>query len=432
MSRGKPPSRFTGQPTELAIRNGIPGVLSGENMSTFNSFRELGNSELFGLLRRNPGPMVDYAECKVLTTTERVEILENWCISKSDYSDNWNAGIFVPSTATPIPTTEKVAKMPEPVTVPPTDNSILGGIELIATVAAQKVCTEMLEKFEAPVENNSDSIKEMVDAALEELRPNVTNVTVNGVVQGSVEGVQHEAFEKILKIAAIGQNVFMPGEPGTGKSQIAENICKALGIEFNFLSCSGIPQDHLIEGFIDANGNCVNTDFVRAYSQGEGFLIDEIDAAYGSTIVAMNAALAGNWLSTPAGKVRKHKNFRLFAAGNTVGDGATEIMSGRQEIDMATRTRFAVVQVNTDEKLEEKICASFGIDSASLCRTVRKMRANRNTHKIPTVVSMRQTINAAELIAGGFSQSEAIELHFRMGMTDAVWAKMTDQKVGGY
>ena len=55
------------------------------------------------------------------------------------------------------------------------------------------------------------------------------------------------------------------------------------------------------------------------------FFLDEMDASIPEVLVLLNAAIANGYFEFPNGKITAHEDFRVVAAGNTVGSGAVTI-----------------------------------------------------------------------------------------------------------
>lgn len=83
-------------------------------------------------------------------------------------------------------------------------------------------------------------------------------------------------------------------------------------------------------------------------------MLDEMDASIPEVLVILNAAIANRYFDFPApiGYVEAHPDFRVIAAGNTFGLGANYEYVGRNQLDMASLDRFAVVRVGYDRNIE--------------------------------------------------------------------------------
>lgn len=190
----------------------------------------------------------------------------------------------------------------------------------------------------------------------------------------SAGGIQHEKFETILKYLTADVPVFMSGAAGTGKSSIAKNAAKALGLDFYF---SGAVNDiYKFTGFIDATGNYSKTQFYDFCVNGGVFFLDEMDASIPEVLVALNAAIANRYFDFPCGKVELNENCRFICAGNTYGTGADAEYTGRYQLDAATLDRFAVVDIDYSKDIfnavtnGNKDLIAFIYDLRKACKAV--------------------------------------------------------------
>lgn len=166
------------------------------------------------------------------------------------------------------------------------------------------------------------------------------------------EGVTHEKFDTIVKFVANNEPVFLTGPAGSGKNVLCQQVAKALGLNFYF--SNAVTQEYKITGFTDAMGVFHESQFYKAFKYGGLFMLDEMDASIPEVLVILNAAIANRYFDFPApiGYVEAHPDFRVIAAGNTFGLGANYEYVGRNQLDMASLDRFAVVQVGYDRNIE--------------------------------------------------------------------------------
>lgn len=190
----------------------------------------------------------------------------------------------------------------------------------------------------------------------------------------SAGSTQHEKFETILKYLTADVPVFMSGAAGTGKSSIAKNAAKALGLDFYF---SGAVNDiYKFTGFIDANGHYSKTQFYDFCVNGGVFFLDEMDASIPEVLVALNAAIANRYFDFPCGKVELNENCRFICAGNTYGTGADAEYTGRYQLDAATLDLFAVVDIDYSKDIfnavtnGNKDLIAFIYDLRKACKAV--------------------------------------------------------------
>lgn len=236
------------------------------------------------------------------------------------------------------------------------------------------------------------ALKDMVSEAVKVLKPTV--IKLEGRPDIKLEGRLHKEFEKCLFLCQQERQLFIAGPAGSGKTTLAGQVAKALGLQFSHISCSaGLSEAHLL-GRMLFDGTYVSSDLVRCYEEGGVFLFDEIDAADANTLLTINSALANGVLSVPNRKDKnhavRHKDFICICAGNTWGNGSFEY-HGRNHLDAAFLDRFVMskVMVEYDNELEREICG----ENIELFNKLNEVRANVTKHKVRRVVSTRAYIS---------------------------------------
>lgn len=180
--------------------------------------------------------------------------------------------------------------------------------------------------------------------------PKVTEIRIPEREPWKTTEILHEKFDAILSMLLDGESIYLCGPAGTGKSYIAQQAAKALGLDYY---CANAVTDEVqLTGFVDANGRYHETEFFKAFSKGGVFLLDELDASIPDVLVMLNNALANGYFPFPCGRVSAHHDFHCIAAGNTFGTGADDVYTGRSVIDAATTDRFAMIIVDYDRRIE--------------------------------------------------------------------------------
>lgn len=195
--------------------------------------------------------------------------------------------------------------------------------------------------------------------------------------------VKHEKFEMIKACIDNDIPVYLAGPAGSGKNYTLEQISWELGLEFYFTN--SVQQEYKLTGFIDACGVYHETEFYKAFKNGGIFFLDEMDASIPEVLVLLNAAIANRYFEFPNGKIKAHKNFRVVAAGNTVGSGADEMYTGRLVLDQATLDRFAIIDFGYDRNIEMHIAKG----NKELVDFVEAIRAEAETNGIRATFSYR-------------------------------------------
>ena len=195
--------------------------------------------------------------------------------------------------------------------------------------------------------------------------------------------VKHEKFEMIKACIDNDIPVYLAGPAGSGKNYTLEQISWELGLEFYFTN--SVQQEYKLTGFIDAGGQYHETEFYKAFKNGGIFFLDEMDASIPEVLVLLNAAIANRYFEFPNGKIKAHKNFRVVAAGNTVGSGADEMYTGRLVLDQATLDRFAIIDFGYDRNIEMHIAKG----NKELVDFVEAIRTEAETNGIRATFSYR-------------------------------------------
>lgn len=306
--------------------------------------------------------------------------------------------------------------MPKP--TPKPDSKPLGLEEMVRIIATD-VVDSALQNHEGSV--NADDVKNIVSPIMDGFRHEVTELVksvkpiVNTIVikdrpAKTLQGIQHFVFPKVLGAVSQGVNLWLVGPAGTGKSTIGEQVAEALSLPFSAVNCTSTMTETALKGYNDANGNYVATEFRRIFEGGGVFVFDEVDNANPNVLGALNSALANGFMAFADRRVQKHSDFVAIATGNTFGAGATMEYVGRNPIDGATIDRFAQLEVPIDEKVEDAMLASVGLEQAIATKwveIVRKARQNVAEAGLKVIVSPRATLNGAKLLrSGAFSMSE--------------------------
>lgn len=183
-----------------------------------------------------------------------------------------------------------------------------------------------------------------------------------------VKGTVHEQFEKVCTLVNMDIPVFLSGAAGTGKNVICKQVAEALNLDFYFTNA--VTQEFQLKGFIDANGAYHETQFYKAFTQGGLFFLDEMDGSIPETLIILNSAIANRYFDFPTGKVEAHPDFRIIAAGNTVGTGADIEYTGRFQLDASSLDRFALVTIDYSPAIEKAVSGG----NEELCKFAREFR----------------------------------------------------------
>lgn len=267
----------------------------------------------------------------------------------------------------------------------------------------QKMMLQVLA--EQSTEKVFDMVKPMLDNHIKEnygILPKRVEVKVNDKVK-EIKGVTHEKFEDVLKLVNLDIPVYLEGPAGTGKNVICKQVAESLDLKFYFTNA--VTQEYKLTGFIDANGNYQETQFYKAFKNGGLFFLDEMDASIPEVLIILNAAIANKYFDFPNGKIEAHPDFRVIAAGNTLGTGATIEYNGRYQIDGASLDRFAIIHIDYSRTIEEvlaqgdtelldfihdfrKISDNMGIYCICSYRTIERIKKLENQFELKDILKM--------------------------------------------
>ena len=242
------------------------------------------------------------------------------------------------------------------------------------------------------------------------------------------EVLHHYAFDRIATIMKADEYPFLVGPAGSGKTTIGEQIAEEFGLDFYY--SGAVESAFQLKGFKDAQGNINKTAFIHAYENGGVFLQDEMDASDATALVALNAAISNRILDMPDGTMLKmHPKFKLIAAANTAGRGATMKYTGRNPLDSATLDRYTQVMVDYDPDLERHIAMKLnGEDALPMLSLVHQARAAaREVHLDENFeFSTRALVKGVKFMKAGMSIEEA----FMQGTMDKLDEGSINQIMG--
>ena len=225
-----------------------------------------------------------------------------------------------------------------------------------------------------------------------------------------IKGTVHECFDKVLNLVNMDIPVFLSGAAGTGKNVICKQVAEAMNLDFYFTNA--VTQEYQLKGFIDANGIYHETQFYKAFVNGGLFFLDEMDGSIPETLIILNAAIANRYFDFPTGKVEANPNFRIIAAGNTVGTGADIEYTGRFQLDASSLDRFALVHVGYSPAIEKAV--TNGNDE--LCDFARQFRKTTEDAGIKCLCTYRALERIAKL-ESVFDLAEVMQMALTKGLS---------------
>ena len=219
----------------------------------------------------------------------------------------------------------------------------------------------------------------------------------------TIEGA-HRDLPKLVARLHAGMYVMLIGPAGTGKSYMAHDAAKALGVPCYDLSVTVQTQEWKVAGAHSA------VTFIRgtireAYENGGVLLIDEFDNGSPNFLAGLNLLLSSDTYTFADGEtVQRHPQFYVVGTANTIGEGGTAQYRARQALDAATLDRFTFMFVDIDPAIEEMLAAQYLEDvtvRADLLRLVRVSRQNVTDNNLRVVITPRATLDGAKMLALG-------------------------------
>jgi cobaltochelatase CobS len=249
--------------------------------------------------------------------------------------------------------------------------------------------------------------------ALETNKPKTIAVKFPDTPKQQNMGVQHEIFEDVLRWLTLGHNVSLVGPAGSGKTHMAHEIARAMGLEDKYYYTGAVLVKYDLLGYMNPqlNGDAklVRTPFRDWYEHGGIFLFDELDSSDARAIVAFNAALDNGHCPFPDGIVQRHDYAFCMTAANTYGRGADRQYVGRNQLDAASRDRFIWLTMDYDSNLEKHIANCQNSEENRWLDSITAWRNAAYDLKVLHLISPRAVIRGLDGLRGGFKWTKKFE-----------------------
>lgn len=284
-----------------------------------------------------------------------------------------------------------------------------------------------LDEITKSVEDKAEALEKKMGESLKRLNDILDNkpITVNfGTIEQPKNEVTHKSFDKILKILQSAKrkdkHIMLVGGAGGGKTHLAGQIAKALGIQFYPMSVGLQTTKSDLLGFINATGGYITSPVREAYEKGGLLLLDEFDSTHAGVVTILNSLLANGHATFPDKIIEKNEKFVCMCACNTYGRGGNIDYIGRNRLDGATLDRFIIVDVDYDNGLERNLA-----NNDTWVDVIEKVRENIRNQGIKMIVSPRASMDGADLLEAGFTPQEVMEMVIYKGCDEDVKTKIS-------
>lgn len=268
------------------------------------------------------------------------------------------------------------------------------------------------KKLKISYQNENGELEEMdLEDENEEVEDELPELSIEE--EGYVDYIRNPRHSKEQVIIACIKHdipVYLAGPAGSGKNFILQKVSEGLGLKFYFTN--SVQQEYKVTGFIDAGGVFHETEFYKAFKNGGLFFLDEIDASIPEVLILLNAAIANRYFEFPNGRIDAHEDFRVVAAGNTIGSGADELYVGRLVLDQATLDRFAIIEFDYERPIELSIAKG----NAHLVDFIRELRRISNQNGIRATFSYRSIMMVRDLERARVDLKEILKIAVFKGM----------------
>lgn len=328
-------------------------------------------------------------------------------------------GIYIPvSQRTPgsDPITGEPVKEPSMATVQSIQAPVIGGLEGIMSELIKGALADKVESVLDSRGLTKEAVKDViVGVIMDKALPTAITVPTPSVGGPSLQLV-HQNFEAAEFWLSYGYSVYLNGPSGSGKTVAATQLAERFEGELTIISCHGEMTVYDLTGFTDANGQYKQTEFFKAWRDGNIILMDEVDKAPGEVNVLLNAALAQGTLTFPVGTLQRRKATKLLFTGNTKMSGADAIYSAGQRQDASFSNRMISVAWPFDLALEQTLaeneCERHGgtrLNGKSAHMRIIKIREKIEEMGMNYVVGQRQSMMLAAAVGTGRSIDVTLE-----------------------
>lgn len=255
-----------------------------------------------------------------------------------------------------------------------------------------------------------------VDPVIESDQVEVTSEVVAEATAPGTLIVSNELLNTVSKAFDRNFAMLLVGDTGTGKTSLVRQEAKKRGLQFSRINFNGQTDTADILGkWLIKDKSTVWQDglLTKAVKEGHALLLDEINACPAEVLFALHGLLEDQrYLVLPEKDgevVEAHEEFRIFATMNP-----SEGYEGTRELNRAFLSRFKIVaNIEYSDKEAEILTDQYGLEAGLAGKLVHFATETRATYKAQAsdfLISTRDLINVAQLVAEGFKFEEALDL----------------------
>jgi cobaltochelatase CobS len=202
---------------------------------------------------------------------------------------------------------------------------------------------------------------------------------------------------KIIDDVVLGNNVFLIGGAGTGKTFLAETVADTMGLKTEVINCNQFTSPIEINGGQTIEGYQEGK-LIKAWSEGSLLILDELPKLDPNTAGILNEALAKTAepsssdrafiVNTRGDRFRKKDGFGVIATGNIYPNTESSSYGANNKQDLSLLDRFggSVYEIEKNPEFEKKAILPGHL---FLWGVANKMRSIIERNKWEAQVSIR-------------------------------------------
>lgn len=269
--------------------------------------------------------------------------------------------------------------------------------------------------IEQYLKNDKVKLSELDQSVLDEIKKNqivklaIPNFPKEITIDSATAMIPN--FYKIVDDVIAGNNVYLIGEAGGGKTYTAEKISEALERTYVTLNCSQYtsPLEILggqsVEGFKQGK-------LIDCWKNGKILILDEMPKLDPNTAGLFNDALAKstktrsdesakiNSANAEEPPITRNKNFGIIATGNIYpNEPPAPQYRGNNQQDLSLLDRFSgsVYYTEFDKNTDEKMCRFQFMFEFLVGNYYEYINARKNNQPLPAPVGLRTWIESLGL-----------------------------------